>query len=423
MGRRPGRPVGGRLSGEVRQQFWDALRTGLGIGQAAAVAGVSAAAGSQWVAQAGGVLPKKRPYAGTDNVQSCRLRFEDRSRIELLGQAGRSMAEIARVLARPRSTISREVARCGGLGRYRALAAQGHYEQSVKRPKQPVLCCRGRLLAEVVAKLKRRLSPEQIAGRLRREFPDDPEMWVSHETIYQAIYVNPRGELSRTLKDAIRDGKVLRTGRDHRKTRGRTPRRSPIADPVSISERPAEAEDRAVPGHWEGDLIIGKNGLSAIGTTVERTSGFFVPLHLPHDHTAPTLAHAISTTLGVLPDTLKRSLTWDRGGELAQHKQITTTTGLPVFFADPYSPWQRGSNENLNGLLRQYFPKGTDLSVHTAADLTAVADELNNRPRKRLGWATPAEVLAYLLEDPARITAGPPPQGYPVHKPGVALTP
>ena len=230
---------------------------------------------------------------------------------------------------------------------------------------------------------------------------------MSHETIYQAIYVQPRGVLARELKAAIRDGKVLRTGRHRRKSQGRIPRRSPVPDPVSISERPAEAEDRAVPGHWEGDLIIGANGASAIGTTVERTSGFVMLLHLPGDHTAATVAQAISLTIGTLPAALKRSLTWDRGGEMALHRQVTTTTGIPVFFADPYSPWQRGSNENTNGLLRQYFPKGTDLTVHDPTELARVADELNNRPRKRHNWATPAEVLAELLSDQDRVALTP----------------
>ena len=407
MGRRPGRPVGGRLGEEIRQGFWDGLRAGLSVTQASAAAGVSQGAGRQWLIEAGGVLPRKRSDQSESEGSSCRLRFADRCRIEDLARAGHRQAVIARLLGRPPSTISREVARCGGLARYRAVVAQGHADKALERPKERRLATHPRLRAVVVAGLKQRHSPEQIAGRLRRDHPDDPEMWVSHETIYQAIYVQPRGELARELKAAIRDGKVLRTGRHRRKSQGRIPRRSPVPDPVSISERPAEAEDRAVPGHWEGDLIIGANGASAIGTTVERTSGFVMLLHLPGDHTAATVAQAISLTIGTLPAALKRSLTWDRGGEMALHRQVTTTTGIPVFFADPYSPWQRGSNENTNGLLRQYFPKGTDLTVHDPTELARVADELNNRPRKRHNWATPAEVLAELLSDQDRVALTP----------------
>nr|BFD88554.1 hypothetical protein StreXyl84_79550 [Streptomyces sp. Xyl84] len=235
-----------------------------------------------------------------------------------------------------------------------------------------------------------RWSPEQICQALRAQFPDRPEMHVAHETIYQALYVQGRGELRREL------AKALRTGRKpHRQAACRQPR---FATPmVMISERPAEAEDRAVPGHWEGDLIIGKDGTSAIGTLVERATRYVMLLHLPQGRTAEHVRVALVETVQTLPSHLVRSLTWDQGSEMAAHGAFTVATDIPVYFCDPASPWQRGSNENTNGLLRQYFPKGTDLSVHDPEHLAAVADQLNRRPRKTLGWETPAERLHKLL--------------------------
>jgi IS30 family transposase len=270
------------------------------------------------------------------------------------------------------------------------------------RPKPRKLDANPVLLAQVLRRLKQRHSPEQIAGRLREEFPDDPEMWVSHKTIYQAAYVQPRGELAQQVKTA------LRTGRTQRKPRGRGPadggaRR--LRDMINISDRPAEADDRAIPGHWEGDLIIGAHSASAIGTMVERTTGFVMLLHLPGDHTAATVAAAITAKIPDIPEVLCRSLTWDQGSEMALHTKITEATGLPIFFCDPHTPWQRGTNENTNGLLRQYFPKGTDLSFHGPGILDNVAAELNARPRKRLGWRTPAEELDRLLSDPSTFVA------------------
>jgi IS30 family transposase len=249
--------------------------------------------------------------------------------------------------------------------------------------------------------LEQRHSPEQIAGRLREDFPDDPEMRVSHETIYQALYVQPRGELARLVKTA------LRTGRTRRKAQGRKETgRGKLKGMINISERPAEADDRAVPGHWEGDLILGSTvSGSAIGTLVERTTGFVVLLHLPGDHTAATLADAISAKIPEIPEILRRSLTWDQGSEMALHTKITEATGLPIYFCDPHTPWQRGTNENTNGLLRQYFPKGTDLSFYGPGWLDQVAAELNARPRKRLTWRTPAEELDRLLSDPSTFVA------------------
>ena len=233
--------------------------------------------------------------------------------------------------------------------------------------------------------------PVQIARRLRIDYPGDPMMRVSHETIYQALYVQGRGELRREL------ARCLRTGRAKRRPRGRDGRSGHIKDMVMISERPAEAEDRAVPGHWEGDLIIGKGCKSAVGTLVERTTRYVLLLHLPEGRDARLVEQAMRQVIGTLPAALARTITWDQGIEMSFHAQFTIATGIPVYFCDPHAPWQRGSNENTNGLLRQYLPKGTDLSVHSAADLARIAASLNDRPRKTLGFMTPSEKLAELL--------------------------
>jgi IS30 family transposase len=336
---------------------------------------------------------------------------------------GLSKAEIARRLGRHPSTIGRELAlnrmvryprrerrpdgqrhRPGpkpGVGRpaaqkrlrYRASLAQAKAEERARRPKPRKLAGNPALLARVQAGLAKRWSPEQISVMLAREFPDAPEMRLSHETIYQELYVQGRGELRRELARCLRTGRALR--RPRRLPDQRTARRIP--DKVMISERPAEATDRAVPGHWEGDLIIGKDGGSAIGTLVERTTRFVMLLHLPDRHGAEEVRDAMTSAIHSLPAALRRSVTWDQGIEMARHTEITLATELPIYFCDPHSPWQRGTNENTNGLLRQYFPKGTDLSVHSAEHLAAVADELNTRPRKTLGWDTPAQALATLL--------------------------
>jgi IS30 family transposase len=247
------------------------------------------------------------------------------------------------------------------------------------------------LCAQVVEDLERLWSPRQIACRLERAFPDDPEMRVSPETIYKSLYVQGRGELRREL------AACLRTGRAARRPQGRVERRGKIPEMVMISERPAEVADRAVPGHWEGDLIMGKNGASAIGTLVERHTRFVLLLHLGDGKTAEHVRIAMTDAIRTLPEALRRSITWDQGSEMTHHAAFTVETGIPVFFCDPHSPWQRGSNENTNGLLRQYFPKGTDLSVHSPADLAAAADSLNGRPRETLDWMTPSEKLNEVL--------------------------
>jgi IS30 family transposase len=277
---------------------------------------------------------------------------------------------------------------------YSARIAQRRSEERARRPKAGKLAHCPALRDKVQALLTKKYSPEQIAGQLAKTYPDRPEMQVSHETIYKALYVQGRGELRREL------AKCLRTGRALRKPRRRTRAgdgRGRIPGMVNISERPAEAVDRAVPGHWEGDLIIGKDQASQIGTLVERSTGFVQLLHLPASREADVVAEAMIATVQALPGNLWKTLTWDQGHELAAHGRISIDAGIDIYFCDPHSPWQRGSNENTNGLLRQYFPKGTDLSVHSAAYLDEVAAELNNRPRKRFDWDSPAQVLDQLL--------------------------
>ena len=260
------------------------------------------------------------------------------------------------------------------------------------RPKAAKLAGRHRLRSQVEDQLKTKFSPEQISNRLKIDFPDDPEMRVSHETIYQSLYVQGRGALRRDLHTCLRTGRAVR--RPHRKS---GERRGRIPDMIMISERPAEVDDRAVPGHWEGDLIVGAFSKSAIGTLVERTSRYTMLLHLPLDHTAGTVQDAMVAAVSRLPATLWKTLTWDQGSEMTNHAAIAAATDLDIYFCDPHAPWLRGSNENTNGLLRQYFPKGTDLSQHSASYLDHVAAELNNRPRKTLGWQTPTETLDRLL--------------------------
>jgi len=284
--------------------------------------------------------------------------------------------------------------------RYRAIPAQGKADARARRPKVAKLVAHPPLRDYVQDKLecRERWSPEQIARRLPMDFPDDERMRVSHETIYQSIYVQGRGALRRELATCLRTGRALR-----KPQRRAGERRTRIKDMVTISERPAEVEDRAVPGHWEGDLVIGKNGNSAIGTLVERSSRFVMLLHLT-DQKAETVREAIAAQILTLPEALRRTLTWDRGIELAQHSQLRIDTDIEVYFCDPHSPWQRGTNENTNGLLRQYYPKGTDLSAHGPQDLAEVADALNGRPRKTLSFHTPAEAFTQLLS--AAQTAG-----------------
>jgi IS30 family transposase len=322
------------------------------------------------------------------------LSLQERESIRDLRSSGASQKSIAVALGRSPSTISRELARNSqpGIG-YQPYAAHRKAAARRPRPKARKLLTMPRLRHHVEAKLLVRLSPEQISKTLIKEFPNDQEMRVSHETIYQALYFQARGGLRREVATALRTGRARRkphnTGEE---------RRSRFVDPmIMISERPPEVEDRAVPGHWEGDLITGALNQSAIGTLVERTTRYVLLVHLPKDHTAETVRDGLIATMGTLPAHLRGSLTWDQGAEMAAHKSFTMATDMQVYFCDPASPWQRGSNENTNGLLRQYFPKGTDLSVYGPDDLEHVAQELNARPRKTLAWDTPAERLRDLL--------------------------
>jgi transposase, IS30 family len=319
-----------------------------------------------------------------------RLTLADREEITLGLHGGESFAVIARRLVKAVSTVSREVAANGGRGGYRAWRAHQRARERARRPKELRLAD-PRLAGQVTCWLSEWWSPMQISRRLRIEFPGDPMMWVSHETIYQALYVQGRGELRREL------ARCLRTGRAKRRPRGRGENTGQIRDMVMISERPAEAADRAVPGHWEGDLIIGGNLKSAVGTLVERTSRFVLLLHLPGGRDAHLVEQAMRQAITTLPAELARSITWDQGKEMSYHADFTIGTGIPVYFCEPHKPWQRGSNENTNGLLRQYLPKGTDLSVHTADDIARIACSLNGRPRKTLGFMTPSEKLAELI--------------------------
>jgi transposase, IS30 family len=319
-----------------------------------------------------------------------RLTLADREEISLGLRDGESCTAIAARLGKAVSTVSREVAGNGGRGDYRAWRAHRRARDRARRPKTPKLSC-VRLAAQVTPWLQQWWSPQQIASRLRIEFADDPMMQVSHETIYQALFVQGRGELRREL------ARCLRTGRVNRRSRRRPEHTGQIRDMVLISERPPEVDDRAVPGHWEGDLLIGGDCRSAVGTLVERTSRYVLLLHLAHGRDANGVAHAIRQAIRTLPAQLRQTITWDRGKEMARHVEFTVSTGIQVYFCDPHKPWQRGSNENTNGLLRQYMPKGTDLSVHTAEDLDRYARSLNNRPRKTLGYMTPSERLAELI--------------------------
>jgi IS30 family transposase len=437
--RSPGRPPAGRREHRVR--FWEAIARGLSSEEASAAAGVSEAVGVRWFREGGGMPSVSlRPMSGR-----CLL-FSEREEIALLRVGGAGVREIARQLGRSPLTISRELrrnaaTRSGRFG-YRATTAQWHADRRACRPKPAKLATNEALRLYVQERLAGTVttpdgasvagpavdwigrrhgprkdrrwacswSPEQIAHRLPVDFPDDPSMRISHEAIYQSLYVQGRGALRRELTACLRTGRALRVPRARTRGRGK----SFLRPEIMISERPAEAEDRAVPGHWEGDLILGLDS-SAIGTLVERTTRYLLLLHLPRmpehgdqppvkngpalsGHGAATVRDAIAASILTLPEQLRRSLTWDQGTEMAEHAQLRIDTGVEIYFCDPHSPWQRGSNENTNGLLRQYFPKGTDLSRHSPDELAAVALALNSRPRKTLDWRTPAEALnAHLL--------------------------
>jgi IS30 family transposase len=319
------------------------------------------------------------------------LSFGERERISRGIAAGECDAEIARALGRHRSTVGREIRRCGGRRYYRALRAERRAADRARRPKPGKLSSLPRLRAAVDAGLLACWSPEQISARLKLEYPDDPEMRISHETIYRSLYVQSRGELRRQLTAQ------LRTGRGTRRSRGRVERRGQIVDMIPISQRPAEVEDRAVPGHWEADLLLGAYGRSAVATLVERHTRYVMLARLGSDRTTEHVIEALKRRIQELPSHLALSLTCDQGREFASHKRFTVETGVDVYFCDPHSPWQRGSNENTNGLLRQYLPKRSDLAARSQVELDQIAAELNGRPRKTLDWRTPAEKMNELL--------------------------
>jgi IS30 family transposase len=326
------------------------------------------------------------------NPSPARLSAAEREDIRAGLDAGDSFRVIARRIGRAPSTVSREVNANDGRVGYRGWRAHRRAGDMARRPKVAKLAACVRLRAQVETWLETELwSPVQISAQLRIEFPDDPMMRVSPETIYQSLYVQGRGALRKELTACLRTGRAVRRRRSRIETRGR------IRDMVNISERPAEVEDRAVPGHWEGDLIIGKDNASAVGTLVERSTRYVLLLYLPGDHTAATVRNAMTAKIKTLPQHLMKSITWDQGTEMAHHAAFTIDTGIDIYFCDPHSPWQRGTNENTNGLLRQWMPKGTDLSVHTEADLDTIAYKLNNRPRQTLGWMKPSRALANLV--------------------------
>ena len=373
------------MSDEVRRRVIRLAARGRTYREIIDEAGVSMGSVFKIVKPLGGVI---RPELWSPSP--ARLSLDERVNIKVWLEGGESFAEIGRRLGRATSTISREVGGDWGRGAYAPMAAHRRAGERARRPKVTKLRANPQLCARVIGDLERLWSPSQICTRLRAEFEDRPEMWVSHETIYKSIYIQGRGELRREL------ARCLRTGRAQRRPQGRVERRGRIADMIMISERPAEAADRAVPGHWEGDLLVGKDGRSAIATLVERSTRY-VLLARVRDQRAETVRQALIERVATLPQHLWRSLTWDQGREMAEHRLFTIETGIDVYFCDPHSPWQRGSNENTNGLLRQYFPKGTPLAGHSQDHLDAVAVQLNGRPRETLGFQTPAERLAQLV--------------------------
>lgn len=393
-------PQGRKKLVAERQRYFELMQQGHSSRAACRAVGINIKTGREW-RNGPSKRNKKQPPRSPHRVivgavlSSRYLSEEERIVIADRRRMGWGVRQIAAELERSPSTISRELRRNGHprSGDYRPHAAQARAVSRLPRPKTGKIAQTPELRAYIQEKLDRRWSPEQIAKTLRIEFPGREEMHVTHETIYLALYIQGRGELRRELH------KALRTGRARRKPRRQAQQRQPrYRDPmVMISDRPAEIEERAVPGHWEGDLIIGKGQRSAIGTLVERSTRYVMLIHLPGDHGAEAVRDALTAAIAHLPSQLMRSLTWDQGSEMGQHKAFTVATGVPVYFCDPASPWQRCSNENTNGLLRQYFPKGTDLAQYDATELERVAHELNTRPRKTLDRDTPAKRLAQLV--------------------------
>jgi IS30 family transposase len=374
---------GRRLSQADHFEIQRRISGGESFATAAAAVGCSTKSIQRFMVRTGGLMRRARARS------ALRLSLAEREELSRGLVAGDSLRLIAGRLGRSASTISREVAWNGHRDSYRAWRAEKTATRRAQRPKPVKLATHPRLCREVERRLREHWSPQQIAARLVCDYPDDSEMRVSHETIYRSLFVQARGALRKELTVFLRTGRTQR--RSHKRTEHSGTGR--LRGMVLISERPAEAADRAVPGHWEGDLMVGKGGRSAIGTLVERSSRYVVLLHLPHGRTADHVRVALTRQLSRLPADLRRTLTWDQGKEMAEHMRFTVDTNVGVFFCDPHSPWQRGSNENSNGLLRQYFPKNIDLGVYTRAELDAVARQLNGRPRQTLGWMKPSEVF------------------------------
>jgi len=384
-----------RVAPQRRALLLELMRAGVNPRQAARAAGVSDGFAYRLDKKMGGVYSSSPDQGRTAAGCGRYLDYDKRLDLHALLEQGLPDAGIARRLGVHRSTVGRERKRnaCPVTGHYLPARADRMAAARRARPKASKLSRQPVLRARVQGMLDRRYSPEQVSGRLKVTHPDDPSMRISHEAIYQSIYVYPRGELKRELRACTR------TGRQSRRPRGRREMRGKITGAVPIGQRPAEAEGRLVPGHHEGDLVMGSMASNtAVATIVERTTGWLTLIPLPDGRGADAVADAIIARLAAVPGWFK-TLTWDNGKEMARHQRITEQTGIQVYFADPYAPWQRGSNENTNGLLREYLPKGTDLSRYTPAQLQAIQDELNDRPRKRLGYRTPREELARLLED------------------------
>ena len=381
-----------RMQLDRQQLMWGLWRSGLEMSAAATEVGFDRKTVYNRIAEAGGIRPRRRQTRA-------RLSYEDRVHIEIGLQQNRSRRSIATDLGRCPSTISREVKNhTDARGQYCAKQAHAIAFTDAKRPQVTKIESTPALRAQILAGLGKRYSPEEIAGRLRSDYPADPGMSVHHETIYRFIYLQPRGELKREVSAALRSGRVMRQPHTH----GRSTGQGQIPDMVSIHDRPAvdHPDGTRIPGHWEGDLIIGKANASAIGTVVERATGYLLLLHLPQGRGVEHVTAALTKRLVELPDSLRQSLTWDQGKELSQHAKVSVDAGIDIYFADPHTPWHRPSNENTNGLLRQYFPKGTDLSTHDADHLLFVEHEMNDRPRKRLDYARPQELMNQLLLNP-----------------------
>jgi len=373
-----------RLSQADRAQIESLIWAGATFEVAATAVGCSTKSIQRFLALSGGLRRRVKQRS------ALRLSLAEREELSRGLVAGDSLRTIATRLRRAPSTISRDVAWSGSRSSYRAWRADREAIERGRRPKPAKLAVDSRLCREVERGLRANWSPQQIAARLICDYPDDLDMRVSHETIYRTLFVQARGALRKELTACLRTGRTQRRPhmRIERSGAGR------LQNMILISDRPPEIEDRAVPGHWEGDLIIGKGGRSAIGVLVERSSRYVVLLHLPHGRTAEDVRAALTRQISKLPAELRRTLTWDQGKEMAEHVRFSTDTNMVVYFCDPHSPWQRGSNENTNGLLRQYFPSKSDLSLHNAAHLNAVARELNDRPRQTLNWMKPSEVFS-----------------------------